>query len=405
MLIIGAGLSGLAAARTLKAAGKSIKILEAADGIGGRVRTDMIGGFQLDRGFQVLLTAYPETKRFLDYKLLNLHHFKPGAMILNDQGKTVIGDPLRDPSALISTLLSPAGNLADKFRMLALKLKLSATSIDRIFSQEETSTADYLLRAGFSKTMMSQFFKPFMTGIFLEDKLSTSSRMFEFVFKMFSEGNTSLPAKGMGAIPAQLATGIEKRELVLNEKVIHIDGTHVMAESGKEYYARQVLLATDAPGLPSPFQQTPADGHSVLNLYFTASFPPFLKPLIALNARAGKTFNSIAVMDQIAPAYSANGRSLLSISVIGKFTEKQQQALRVSVQKELQIWFPEAGSWNYLKTYSIPYALPDDDRVNNGSDLPAFRLTETLFICGDHLLNGSINASLRSGRLAAEYML
>ena len=151
VIIIGGGLAGLAAAITLKAAGKTIQIIEASDGIGGRVRTDIIHGYQLDRGFQVLLTAYPETKRFLDYKRLNLLNFKPGAMILNQNGSTVIGDPLRDPGALFETLLSPAGTLIDKLRMLALKIKLAGSSIDQIFERNEITTLVYLAKEGFSK--------------------------------------------------------------------------------------------------------------------------------------------------------------------------------------------------------------------------------------------------------------
>src|SRR5689334_9769282 len=118
VIIIGAGLAGLTAAKLLKAAGKSVKILEASDRPGGRVRTEEVDGFLLDRGFQVLLTAYPETKRFLDYDALELQNFDPGALILNETGTTKIGDPLRQPGALISTLASSAGTLADKFRML-----------------------------------------------------------------------------------------------------------------------------------------------------------------------------------------------------------------------------------------------------------------------------------------------
>ena len=166
VIIIGAGISGLTAAKVLKAAGKSIKILESTNAIGGRVKTDEVDGFLLDHGFQVLLTAYPEAKRFLNYKALDLCTFQPGALILTENGISQIGDPLRQPSTLLKTLSSPAGSFADKIRMLGLKLTLSGKSIDEIFNTTETTTIAYLIDKGFTNQMISRFFGPFMTGIF-----------------------------------------------------------------------------------------------------------------------------------------------------------------------------------------------------------------------------------------------
>ena len=405
VIIIGAGLAGLAAAITLKAAGKNIQIIEASDGIGGRVRTDIIQGYQLDRGFQVLLTAYPETKRFLDYKRLNLLNFKPGAMILNQNGSTVIGDPLRDPGALLETLLSPAGTLIDKLRMLVLKIKLASSSIDQIFERNEITTLAYLSKEGFSKTMMQQFFTPFMTGIFLEDQLQTSSRMFEFVFKMFSEGNTSLPAGGMGMITKQLGENLSPFELVLNEKVIGIKDGKVLTQSGHIYQAKSVLIATDLPNIPSAFKRVNIGRHSVLNIYFTTDKAPFMKPLIALNSKPDKTFNSIAIMNAIAPNYAPEGKSLLSISVVRPYQEIFEPGLTDAILNELSFWYPEATTWQHLKTYAIDYALPNDDTVVNTRGYEAFKLKSDVFICGDHLLNGSINAALKAGRMAAEAII
>ena len=405
VLIIGAGISGLTAAKVLKAAGKKVKILEASTIVGGRIQTDEIDGFLLDRGFQVLLTAYPEAKRFLDYKALDLRQLSPGAMILNEKGISEIGDPLRQPSSFFKTMSSPAGTLLDKLRVLRLKLRLSAKSIDQIFAEKETSTMTYLSNAGFSMRMIEQFFKPFMTGIFLEDQLKTSSRMFEFVFKMFSEGDNAVPSKGMGMIPKQLANGLTKEELVLEERVIAIEGNKVKTSSGSFFEADYILIATDALNLPVPFERNTRLHKSVINIYFTADKPPFTKPIIALNALPHKLVNNIAVMDQISSDYSQQGKSLISVSLIGDYNEVELTSIIPKVINELKFWYPDAVKWKFLKMYQIPYALPNDEQVLNDPKPETLRLNEHCFICGDHLLNGSINAAMKSGRMAAEAII
>ncbi|MBS1526922.1 MAG: FAD-dependent oxidoreductase, partial [Bacteroidetes bacterium] len=214
VVIVGAGLSGLAAAKLLKAAGRSITLIEASDGIGGRVRTDYIDGFQFDRGFQVLLTAYPEAKRLLNYKALDLHFFEPGAVILNDAGSTPVSDPLRQPSKIWQTLISTSGSFKDKMLMLRLKRKLRKKQIDDLFQGKPLSTLQYLKEFGFSDKIIVNFLKPFFGGVFLEDELNTSADMFEFLFKMFSEGGTAIPAFGMGMIAKQLGETLDKDDLL-----------------------------------------------------------------------------------------------------------------------------------------------------------------------------------------------
>jgi protoporphyrinogen oxidase len=404
VIIIGAGLAGLTAAKILKAAGKKIKILEASDGIGGRVRTDQQDGFLLDRGFQVLLTAYPETKQLLNYKALDLRPFKPGALILKENGTTVIGDPLRDPSALFKTIFSSAGNLFDKLLMMKLKLSLQKKEIADIFSKEEISTDVYLRTFGFSRAMIENFLRPFLSGIFLENNLTTSSRMFEFVFKMFSEGDTAVPAKGMGMISQQLAGGLAENELLLNTRIMHLEGKEAISQAGERFAASAFVLATDPGNLPHPYNIRHPGKHSVTSIYFKSA-KVRRKPLICLNASAERIVSNIAFMDSVSSFYAPPDQSLISVSLVGDWSHHEDRYLCAMVLDELSSWYPDCSGWQHLKTYHIPYALPNDDHVRDENFGRSIKLNPYCYQCGDYLLNGSINAAMKSGRMAAELLL
>ncbi|MGS0746898.1 FAD-dependent oxidoreductase [Halpernia sp. GG3] len=253
--IIGAGISGLIAAQTLEKHGFSPTILESTDSVGGRVKTDIVDGYQLDHGFQVLLTSYPAARIFLDFKALELQNFLPGATIFDNGKSQTIGDPLRNFSLLIPTVFSSIIPLMDKIKILQLNLKLKSKSLDEIFAEKEISTLEYLQKFGFSEKAISQFFKPFFSGIFLETKLETSSRMFEFVYKMFGDGYAALPKAGIQEIPNQLVNKLKSTKVLFNTKVLAVKDGEITLENGEILESDFTIIATESKNLLSNFKE------------------------------------------------------------------------------------------------------------------------------------------------------
>jgi phytoene dehydrogenase-like protein len=402
--IIGAGISGLTAAVYLHQKGYKVQILEASDRAGGRIKTDLIDGFRLDRGFQVLLTEYPESKALLDYKKLNLKQFLPGATVLYDEGQFEIADPFRRPTALFATLFAPVGSLKDKINTFFLKNKLVKITVPNIFKQPEVDTISQLKKYGFSPKMINHFYKPFFSGIFLENDLKTSSNMFDFVMKMFSEGDAAIPELGMEEIPKQLVAMLPANSIQYNVKVSAIEKNKIVCENGPSLEADKIVIATEAIGLASNYiSKTKQNFHPVTNVYFEAKIAPTHKAVVVLNAATNKKWaNNLTVMSNISSLYAPTGKVLISISYNG-IPSIDDTTLAENMKTELKQWYGnQVADWKLLKTYRINYALPNQEKVSNEVSNSEIKINENLFICGDHLLNGSINAAMKSGRLVAE---
>ena len=396
--IIGGGISGLIAARVLEEHGLSATIIEATDRLGGRVKTDVVDGYNLDHGFQVLLTAYPAAKKYLDFDALALQEFLPGSAIFKNGKQKIIGDPLRNLSLLIPTLFSEIGTVNDKLKILALNRRLKKKSIQNIFAEKEQTTLAYLENIGFSETIITDFFIPFFSGIFLENKLDTSSRMFEFVYKMFGEGNAALPKDGIQAIPKQLFEKLKNTTCVFNTKVKSVENGSIILESGEIIKSNFTIIATQASGLVSNLKNQATLWKSCDTLYFEVTKREIRKPLIGLIAAPNALINNIFYHTSLQTSATAT-KELLSVTVIDRqnLTNKQ---LVAKVQKELKE-LCNIDSCTFIKQYNIPMALPKLQDIQYEMLPSETRLTETIFLAGDTQLNGSLNAAMIAGERAA----
>ncbi|HKF25453.1 MAG TPA: NAD(P)/FAD-dependent oxidoreductase [Candidatus Acidoferrum sp.] len=405
VLIVGAGLAGLSCARYLADSGISFEVIEASDGIGGRVRTDEHEGFLLDRGFQVLLTAYPEAQRTLDYHALQLRKFAPGAFSWFAGRMNELFDPWRTPGGWRAALRSDFLTFSDKLRISRLRARLRRSSIDSLFRQPDCSARDFLASLGFSDSFIHRFFRPFFGGILLDGELRSSSRMLEFVFKMLSEGDAAVPARGMGAIPKQIASHLPDGSVRLGAAVESLHENEITLAGGEKLAARAIVVAAEGPAAAHLVGEAEPASRSVTCFYYAADEPPVPHPTIVLNGDGAGPVNSLAVMSQIAPSYAPAGKSLIAVSVLGmqQLTVEQLGGFIIAQMKN---WFgPVARSWRYLRSYRIPHAQPQQFP---GSLEPAqrpVRIRPGVYLCGDHRDNASIEGAMVSGRRAAEAVL
>ena len=401
-VVVGAGVAGLCCARGLHEAGLDVLVLERSDGPGGRVRTDEVDGFLLDRGFQVLLTAYPEARRVLDYERLGLRPFESGALIRRDGRFARLADPFRHPVRALESLREGPGGPADKLRVARLRRRLSRGSLNEILTAPHVTTAEALRREGFSSDFVDAFFRPFLGGIFLDPRLETSSRLFALVFKFFAEGEATLPAGGMQAIPRQLVEGLPKAALRLDATVEAAAPGRLVLAGGEHIEADAVIVAADGPEAArlTGVLEAPAP-HGVTTLQYAAERSPVGEPVRVLNGETEGPVNDLCVPSDVAPSYAPPGAALVSATVLG-VPALDDVALDRAVRDQLHGWFgAQVDDWRLLRALRIPFALPaQPPAVLSPAGRPV-RLRDGLFVCGDHRDTASLQGAMVSGRRAA----
>ncbi|KRF35322.1 NAD(P)/FAD-dependent oxidoreductase [Nocardioides sp. Soil805] len=403
VLVVGAGLAGLRCARVLHDAGHEVLVLEAADAVGGRIRTDRVDGFLVDRGFQLLNPAYPAVRRWVDVDALGLQGFGAGVAAVTESGTAVLGHPLRAPGLLPRTLGTAIGRpreVAAVLRWVAPLLRpRPGTSLSEVLSgRADVDRGTALDHAGVDG-LLRRVVEAFLAGVLLEDDGSTADRFALLLAWMFARGVPSLPAAGMQALPELLAAPLDDR-VRHGHRVGRVTGTSADVE-GRTWSARQVVVATDGPrareltGVEAPATK------GVVTTWWSAPDAPD-SDLLHVDARRdprGPLVNA-AVVSRAAPTYAPPGRHLVQGSaLLGPGRVPDEAAMRRHAGDLLDV---DPGRWEVVARHEVPDALPAQP-----APYSATRPVQVgdLVVCGDHRDTGSIQGALVSGQRAADAVL
>jgi phytoene dehydrogenase-like protein len=410
VVVVGAGLAGLTCALTLHAAGREVLVLEASDEVGGRIRTDVVDGYRLDRGFQVLLTGYPAARRWFDLAALDPRPFSSGVVIRHQGRFRRMADPLRAPVAAATSVVSPLPGIVDGLRLLAWRASLVRTSGPEVAAREQVATADLLRARGFSPVMMAGFFSPFLAGTFFDPGMTTSSRVTELVFRSFFRGEVAVPALGMQQLPLQLAAQLPLGTVRLQSRVASVGSGEVTLTDGDRIAAEHVVVATEGPAaaqlLDARLPGRVAPDRGTATVYYRTAEPPMTRPDLVVDADRDGPVNNLAVMSAVARTYAPDGGdALVSVSTVGVPPEGDRE-LDEAIRRQLRRWYgARVDDWERIAGYRIPHAQPRQDPEDLPTLAREIRVDERTWVCGDHRDTSSIQGALVSGGRTARALL
>lgn len=405
VVVIGAGLAGLTAARTLQRKGVSVRVLEQNANVGGRVRTRVTDGFTLDRGFQVLFTAYPAVKRQLDLASLDLLTIPPAAVIRKGAFKERVGDPRRDPQSLFSTLTARSFSVIDQVLVIRLASLLHGQEPHELLNGPDEPAIDFLQGIGFSQNAINTFFAPFFGGIFLNRDLSTSARLFRYYFRMLMDGETTLPRGGMGKITEQLAAELEIETNTKVERLEPSDGGVRIATANGSLEAEKVIVATSPPEIARlTGAKVPTEGVSSTYLYYASQVSLDDDPRLLLNADEG-VINNAHWSSNVNPSLAPAGQHLLTVTVLGLHPDAND--LDTDVRRELGTWYSPKAVENLRLLEVEPIEFAQFTQPPGFAETLASPLSPlaNIYIASELTSMSSIQGALESGEKAAALVL
>lgn len=399
VIIVGAGLAGLALALELEKKGLDCVILEAQDRVGGRIQSDVVDGFILDRGFQVLLPHYPTINDFFDFKALDLCAFDRAAILDDGQQQRRLGLPFFSDLSWAEHVRNGLRFFSDFQRLFFDFFRFSIVNPESFALRFSEKTLSEFFEARFSATFSRSFLTPFFKGILSDPHLQSSSRLYYFYMLCFLLGGAAIPKEGMRVLPENLAYRLKKTTILLNENVCAVKGACLHTDSGKRFEAKKIVF-TSAHELLTPFVSLPAQFSSLATFYFSH---PGLKQKyrsLILQNHSEALVNHVAVLSDISPSYAAEG-TLISATVLGEIHDSESYLPRV--ESELTRLFDlNVGELRFLRAYPIKKVLPYPAQFSGHS----LRLSHDIYdIAGDWSYQGSIHGALRSAQCCAERLL
>ncbi|MGW9076333.1 NAD(P)/FAD-dependent oxidoreductase [Streptomyces kronopolitis] len=399
VLVVGAGAAGLACAADLRSAGLAVQVLEGSDGVGGRMRTDRVDGFVIDRGFQVFNTAYPQVKRRIQRRALRLHPFSPAVLVHTGSGRLRFTDPSREPRRAADLLPGRLAGARDLLALGGLSARDALAPAALLKRGTERTTRTALAAAGVSEEFVARFFRPFLSGIFLEDELETSSRFFHLVWRSMIRGTLCLPGDGIGAVPRQLAGVLPPDTVRLDRPVARLTDDGVMTAGGEHLAARTVVVATGAAAAASLLPGLYIPPHrEVTTYYHVATATPLAEPTLLVDVR--RRFLHTCVLSEVVPGYAPDGYSLVATSVLGADTTGREDGVRTALA---EAYDADTDAWELLTVRTVHDALPamlPPQPLSRPS-----RIGPGRYVCGDHRATGSVQGALASGARAAREIL
>lgn len=407
VVVIGAGLAGLRCAGLLAARGLDVVVLEAGDAVGGRQRTDVLDGFRLDRGFQVLNPAYPALRRSVDLDALALGRFPVGVQVRTADGMAELRHPLRHPLSIPTTLRSGLLTGRDAVALARWAAPGLVHPLSRL-AADDVPLREAWDALGLTGPLRTAVLEPFLAGVLAEDRGTTSNAFAQLLTGYFAVGRPGLPAQGIAAVPEQLASHARDAGAVIHlgaraERLSTSgDGVELDVTGGDPVRAARAVVAVGPEAVSDLIDLTRPATSGLQTWWFAADEPPTRSALLTVDGRRRGPVVNTVVMTHTVPSYAPAGRHLIAATCL--LPRAGASAEERDVRRHLgEIWGADVSAWSLLRRDDIPDALPAQPAPLGPARSP--RHAARLYIAGDHRDTASIQGALASGERAARAVL